>query len=135
MIYNLWAELYEGLKTKLSQSQYNVSIHRIAPQKKSFPIVIFSEITNQTSETATRGLEGVDTVGFEADIYIAPKNSTEAKIFAQDSEISQIVDDYMLSVGFTRMSSTVAPNVDSTIFRRVMRYEANASTRTGKIYR
>ena len=130
---DLWSKVYNDLKELLKTSQYNPHIYRIPPQKKDFPLIILSEITNQNSDRATRGIEGVDVIGFEVDIYIAPKIATEEKIFAQDSEITKIVDDYMCGVGFTRMSSVTAPNVDNTIFRRLLRYEANALTRTGKI--
>ena len=132
----IWSKVYDGLKTYLAENcQYNPYVCRIPPQKKTFPIVVVTEITNQTSSVATAGIEGVDTLGYQIDEYIAPKNATEEKIFAQDTEISQLVDKYMLANGFQRLSSEPTPNIDSTIFRRTSRYTANAATRTGKIFR
>ena len=131
---DIWSKVYNGIKNTLAECQYNPYVCRIPPQKKTFPLVVIQEITNQNSDVATRGIEGVDALGFEIDIFISPKAATEEKILAQDKEISFTVDKYMRSVGFLRISSVVAPNIDSTIFRRNMRYTANVSTRTGKIF-
>ena len=132
----IWDELAKGLQSELNSTDVKPKVYRMPPQKFSFDCVILEEVNNQYSGMTTCGRERIDELDYEINIYIASNGaSTEDTIRSKDREISSVCDKYMTSNGFFRTSSNITPNVDSTIFRRTLRYNGKIKINTGKIIR
>lgn len=129
---NLYDEIYEALKEYLKQnSVYKPYVYQIPPQKKKFPLVIVSEITNQNAEETIDGMETFDEIGYEIEIYCSPADIKETKESAD--EIASKVDYFMKRNKFSRITALRAPNIDSRIYRMVLRYSAQIFNNRGKI--
>ena len=130
----IWNELSIGLQEYLKSSNENVKVLKIPPQKANFDCIVIEEIANQYSEKTTCGLEQIDELGYEINIFIASNGaSTEEMILSKDSRYSALCDKFMSRKGFIRTSSNPTPNIDKTIFRRTMRYSGKVKINTGKI--
>lgn len=132
----IWDKLAKGLQDELNNTNGKPKVYRVPPQKFNFDCVILEEINNQYSEMTTCGQEQIDELGYEINIYIASNGaSTEDTIRSKDREISSACDKYMSRNGFFRISNNITPNVDSSIFRRTIRYNGKVKINTGKIIR
>lgn len=132
----IWDELAKGLQSELNGTDIKPKVYRIPPQKFSFDCVVLEEVNNQYSEMTTCGRERIDELDYEINIYVAANGATTEEIVrTKDSIISAVCDKYMTRNGFFRTSSNITPNVDSTIFRRTLRYNGKIKINTGKIIR
>ena len=87
-----------------------------------FPHVSVYEMNNVTlDKTLTDALvEHHARVTFEINVYT--NNGGGRKLLAKD--IADVVDTAMLGMKFRRTLSIVTPNIDRSIYRKTMRYEA-----------
>ena len=92
----------------------------------SFPCVSLIEMDNVTLErTQTSSCnENHVQVMYEANVYSNKRSGKKAEC----REIAAALDDAMLSIGFSRVTLNVIPNMnDATIYRIVSRYRAVVS--------
>lgn len=88
----------------------------------SFPCVTVVEADNRVLES-TRDLSGVEhyaKVMYEINVYTNDANGKKAKA----KEISNVIDNVMSGLLFTRTFRGQTPNIDRTIYRITLRYEA-----------
>lgn len=94
-----------------------------------FPCVTVEEIGNttyrRTQEVAT--MEREATVTYAINVYT--NNSSNKKTVAK--KIAKTVDATMQGLYFTRLVNTPTPNIDRSIYRITMRYEAVVGTKVG----
>ena len=88
----------------------------------SFPCATVVEADNRVLES-TRDLSGVEhyaKVMYEINVYTNDANGKKAKA----KEISNVIDNVMAGLLFTRTFRGQTPNIDRTIYRITLRYEA-----------
>lgn len=91
----------------------------------AFPHVSLVEVDNGVYEQSQSlgGIENHARVLYQADIY--SNNTSTAKSTCK--AIAKIVDDTMAANGFMRLTSAQTPNVDRTLYRLTLRYQAVVS--------
>lgn len=99
------------------------------PVLSKFPAACLFERSNvtDTSRRTNNSLEEFAVITYESHVY----DTTKAGCKAVFSEL----DDYMISIGFSRMSADYTPNTNNTtVFEYIARYRAEID-RNGVIYR
>lgn len=95
---------------------------------ESFPCVTVEEIGNTVyRKTQDESVENEATVTYDINVYT--NNGSTKKSAAK--KIANTVDTAMKGLNFTRLLKTPTPNVDRTIYRYTLRYEAVVGSKIG----
>lgn len=114
--------IFTKLAQPLRESYSGISVYgEFVEVPASFPCVTIVEADNKVYEP-TRDLSGVEhhaLVMYEINVYSNKVNvkKSEAK------EISNMIDDLMTDMLFTRTFRGQTPNIDRTIYRITLRYQ------------
>lgn len=132
MNFKLYDRLYDGLNEHIKKSlNYAVSVQK-KPFGDTFPMVVFKEISS-TSISNQSFMESYSAYGYEIDIYaksIGEKDGLE--IAREICEVCSDLFDHQLK--FKRIMCRPTPNIDTTIDRYTMQYQAKASDYRGRFY-
>lgn len=124
-------QIYDQIYKELSEyvavhSAYSPSFHKgIPPKKPVYPIVVFSEIDNSYKGSAFNNIETRATLVYEVDIYAETKvyNGVPVSSIQIAREVQGWVDDFMSRIiKLRRNFARPAPNIDTTLYRVVLRY-------------
>ena len=115
----VFTHVSQALKTAYG-SGFNVTGEYV-PSPSQFPSVSIVEADNYVAQRyRTENVENAVTVMYETNVY---SNKTAGKK-SEAKAIANILDEAMASIGFTRTSRNVVPNLnDASIYRIVCRYE------------
>ena len=117
---SLYDELFIELKQILKNTAQKPYIYKVPPKKKEFPLVVMYEIRNDNLTKTVDGIERLDEVGYEFQVYTYAPNPEESVKSAYS--IINDIDLYMHKKGFERVSVTSVPNIDDSIYRIIARY-------------
>lgn len=115
--------IFTHLATAIRSAFSGISVYgEYIETPASFPCVTVVEADNRVLES-TRDLSGVEhyaKVMYEINVYTNDANGKKAKA----KEISNVIDNVMSGLLFTRTFRGQTPNIDRTIYRITLRYEA-----------
>lgn len=115
--------IFTHLATAIRSAFSGISVYgEYIETPASFPCVTVVEADNRVLES-TRDLSGVEhyaRVMYEINVYTNDANGKKAKA----KEISNVIDNVMSGLLFTRTFRGQTPNIDRTIYRITLRYEA-----------
>ena len=115
--------IFTRLATAIRSAFSGISVYgEYIETPASFPCVTVVEADNRVLES-TRDLSGVEhyaKVMYEINVYTNDANGKKAKA----KEISNVIDNVMSGLLFTRTFRGQTPNIDRTIYRITLRYEA-----------
>lgn len=115
--------IFTHLATAIRSAFSGISVYgEYIETPASFPCVTVVETDNRVLES-TRDLSGVEhyaKVMYEINVYTNDANGKKAKA----KEISNVIDNVMSGLLFTRTFRGQTPNIDRTIYRITLRYEA-----------
>lgn len=115
--------IFTRLATALRAAYNGISVYgEYVEVPATFPCVTIVEADNQVLKQ-TRDLSGVEhcaKVMYEINVYSNKANSKKS----QAKEISNMIDGMMTDLLFTRTFRGQTPNIDRTIYRITLRYEA-----------
>lgn len=118
--------IFERLKEFNSRFEsYGNMILDYIPDKPTFPITIFSEITNTQNPQFRSSVDRVSSVSYMIDIYATNigKKITKKKVA---NRIAEIIDEYMDNIGLLRVTFTPDNIVDdNSKYRITMVYQGN----------
>ena len=115
-------------------TQYpNLEIQSMYVQSPSkFPCISVVETSNVTYQPSHTGLQEEHArITYDVNVY-----ANDARLKETAKTLADVVDTAMLNLKFTRTMSGQTPNIDRTIYRYTMRYEAvvqKGVTDNGKI--
>lgn len=122
--------IFTRLATAIRSAFSGISVYgEYIETPASFPCVTVVEADNRVLER-TRDLSGVEhyaQVMYEINVYTNDANGKKAKAKA----ISNVIDDVMSGLLFTRTFRGQTPNIDRTIYRITLRYSAVVSENVG----
>lgn len=117
-------EIFNAVATKLRETYEDIFVSgEYVPTPSSFPAVSIEEKDNYTyAQGIDSGGEKFVSVMYEVNVY---SNKTVGKK-SQAKEIMALIDDEMLTIGFTRTTKQpmAMPNQETNIYRLVARYRA-----------
>ncbi len=91
----------------------------------TYPHTVFDEIRNVANPMFNYCSERVASVGYRADIY-AKNKGTKVDKQTIAREVAQFVDEYLTSLGLTRISFNVSElENDASIYHIIMTYSGN----------
>lgn len=115
--------IFTKLATALRAAYSGISVYgEYVEVPATFPCVTIVEADNQVLKQ-TRDLSGVEhyaKVMYEINVYSNKGNTKKS----QAKEISNMIDGMMTNLLFTRTFMRQTPNIDRTIYRITLRYEA-----------
>lgn len=115
--------IFTRLATALRAAYSGISVYgEYVEAPATFPCVTIVEADNQVLKQ-TRDLSGVEhyaKVMYEINVYSNKANVKKS----QAKEISNTIDGMMTDLLFTRTFMGQTPNIDRTIYRLTLRYEA-----------
>ena len=115
--------IFTRLATAIRSAFSGISVYgEYIETPASFPCVTVVEADNRVLES-TRDLSGVEhyaKVMYEINVYTNDANGKKARA----KEISNVIDNVMSGLLFTRTFRGQTPNIDRTIYRITLRYEA-----------
>ena len=115
--------IFTRLATALRAAYSGISVYgEYVEVPATFPCVTIVEADNQVLKQ-TRDLSGVEhyvKVMYEINVYSNKGNTKKS----QAKEISNMIDGMMTDLLFTRTFMGQTPNIDRTIYRITLRYEA-----------
>lgn len=115
--------IFTELATALRAAYNGISVYgEYVEVPATFPCVTIVESDNQVLKQ-TRDLSGVEhyaKVMYEINVYSNKANGKKS----QAKEISNMIDGMMTDLLFTRTFRGQTPNIDRTIYRITLRYEA-----------
>lgn len=128
--------IFTELATALRAAYNGISVYgEFVEVPASFPCVTIVEADNRVYKQ-TRDLSGVEhhaQVMYEINVYSNKGNTKKS----QAKEISNMIDGMMTDMLFTRTFRGQTPNIDRSIYRITMRYQAvvrEAVEKDGKQY-
>lgn len=118
--------IFERLKEFYSRyGKYINTILDYIPDKPSFPITIFSEITNTQNPQFRSSVDRVSSVSYMIDIYATNIGKKITKKEVANS-IAEVIDKYMDNIGLLRVTFTPDNIVDdNSKYRITMVYQGN----------
>lgn len=115
--------IFTALATALRTQYSGISVYgEYVEVPASFPCVTIIEADNKVYER-TRDLDGVEhdaAVMYEINVYTNDSNGKKSKA----KEIAALIDSEMTGMLFTRTFRGQTPNIDRSIYRITMRYQA-----------
>lgn len=115
--------IFTQLATALRAAYSGISVYgEYVEVPATFPCVTIVEADNQVLKQ-TRDLSGVEhyaKIMYEINVYSNKGNTKKS----QANEISKMIDGMMADLLFTRTFMGQTPNIDRTIYRITLRYEA-----------
>jgi hypothetical protein len=115
--------IFTKLATALRAAYSGISVYgEYVEVPATFPFVTIVEADNQVLKQ-TRDLSGVEhyaKIMYEINVYSNKANGKKS----QAKEISNMIDSMMTDLLFTRTFRVQTPNIDRTIYRITLRYEA-----------
>lgn len=115
--------IFTRLADMLRSSFINISVYgEYVELPATFPCVTIVEADNKVLRQ-TRDLSGIEhyaQVMYEINVYTNDANGKKSRA----KTIAGAVDDEMSELGFTRTFRGQVPNIDRTIYRITLRYEA-----------
>lgn len=124
----IFSKLTDLLKDKFPDITTS-STYTNTPSK--YPFVSIEEISNSVDplEETSCDIEAITNVGIEVNVYAKdPRKKSNAK------EIVAVVNDYMESIGFLRISKTPMQDDNETVYRYILRYNGKIS-KSNVVYR
>lgn len=125
----IFSKVVSDLKSKYPNVSY-ASVFTNSPP--SYPFVSIEEIDNSNYERSEDSSCSENHVRVTYEINIYTKDNSTKKTEAKN--ILRVVDDFMLGIGFSRLSKTPIQGDDETIYRVVLRYSGVVS-KTNEIFR
>lgn len=119
--------IFERLKEFNSRfsDNYGNEVLDYIPDKPTFPITIFTEITNTQNPQFRSPFDRVSSVNYMIDIYATNKGKKITKKQVAN-RIAEIVDEYMSNIGLLRVTFTPDNIVDdNSKYRITMVYQGN----------
>lgn len=111
-------EYKQYLETK---SKYKPKVMSM-PKGNYFPKVVITKIDDRETGKSTYGLDRKSNITLEIDIYAKEQGVSEVTIA---NELEEITKEYMgLHLGMKRTLDKPTPNIDTSVYRITMRYEA-----------
>lgn len=118
--------LLQGLKehNKKATQNFGNTVLRLPPTDPKYPISILREIRNSATGFNTCQ-ERVSSVGYRVDIYAQEKGKITHDIIAR--VIAKEIDDYMTSVGLSRVSKNEDELIDKqgAFYHIILTYSGN----------
>lgn len=129
---SVYDEVRIGLKDfLLENSKYNPKVMS-SPKGSVFPKVVFIKVDDRTVGRTTFLLDSISNVAFEVDIYAKENVVSEVTIA---NELESLIKEYMGNIcGFKRTLDKPTPNIDTSVYRITMRYEANVNETRNVFY-
>lgn len=124
----VFSKLTDALKAVDPEVQTS-SVYTNTPP--AYPFVSIEEVDSRTNpdEETSCAIDAITDVYYEINVYCKdPEKKSKAKTLANT------VDEFMLSLGFSRVSKTPIQNDNETIYRLVIRYNGHIS-KQNKVYR
>ena len=126
--------MFKYAKNYVSENSiYSPKILKSTPPDKKFPLII---IKQSKDDLYSENLDKTDQrfkIGYEIEIYTKDKENIAKQVIA-DELVKLINDVFDEHYGMNRKLNKEAPNIDTDIYRWIMRFEAKIDENK-KIYR
>lgn len=129
---NISNEVFTGITNALKQCDSSVktsSVYTNSPT--SYPFASIEEIDDSVYE---RGSDCCEIENFASKSYELNVYASGTSRLSKARELLEVADNYLKSIGFTRVSKTPMQDQNETIYRFVARYTAVVS-KDKKVYR
>lgn len=121
--------IYDRVATALETAFPGINVSStFLEEAEQFPTVCFYEISNVPNRRlrTIESIEDYTDVTYEANIYSAKQFGGKAEA----REIAKVIDSVMAPMKFTRFYFSTVPNLDRTIYRIVVRWDATVGSKT-----
>lgn len=136
MIYSMYDKIYKGLKQYVGENSiYSPHVLK-KPKETIFPLVVFS-ITNDVNTLNQGYFDQISTVSFAVEISTInlEKDGEEIDSMQVAHEIHKHIEIYLGCIcRYTKVLDNPTPNIDTNVYRIVMRYTVKINTRRNIIY-
>lgn len=121
---NLYTSLTDLLTIEFPKINYSSTFVNCPT---SYPFVSIEEIDNYTNSKTddSSGIEKFGNIVYEINVYT--KENIKKK--SSGKQIAKIIDNYMLNLGFERLSKTPMQGENESVYRIILRYSAIVSNK------